>query len=423
MKLQNISLLVLTSVLFIVMGLWSVYFYFDLIDEVNDSLDDGLSNSKYLIIQKAINNREILQKDNFGESNYAFKPIPVEKLNEKDRHSDTLIYTQNESDYEPFRMLTTHIQIGSDEAYELKIITSMVEEDDLVEDLMYSILIFYIIIIVVVVLLNRLFLAKIWRPFYALLDNIKKFKIGVNEKIHEPKTKIKEFHELYAAIAKLKRENVNIYKQQNHFISSASHELQTPLAISINKLELLLENGSLTREDAVKIDAITQSLEKLVKINRSLLLISKIESSQYKTAEKIHLNEVIQNVLSKFQDLADYKAVSIVTQSEQDLYYKMNPELAEVLFQNLIKNAIHYNTPKGQIKISITNHKVIIENTGIDAPLDQSKLYQRFNKNMYHKQSTGLGLSIVKSICDLYQIEISYQFKSKHVFILHFPTA
>ena len=136
MKLLNYTLKSLSISLFFALGVWATIFYFTMLDEIYDSIDDGLENYKMLIINKAEVDHTVLQKNAFNESNYEVKKIPKERaLVTKDIYCDSLIYTLNEKDYEPVRVLTTAFENGG-KYYQLTVMSSMVEEDDLVENLL-----------------------------------------------------------------------------------------------------------------------------------------------------------------------------------------------------------------------------------------------------------------------------------------------
>ena len=93
MKLLNRSLKYLSFSLLVIISIWSVIFYLDMLDEVYDSIDDGLGNYKLLIIQRAQEDTTVLQKTAFNESNYAIREISVkDAIQVKDTYVDTVMY-------------------------------------------------------------------------------------------------------------------------------------------------------------------------------------------------------------------------------------------------------------------------------------------------------------------------------------------
>lgn len=397
--------------LLVALSVWAFIFYVNMIDEVHDSIDDGLDNSKLLIIHEAETDSTVLYKSNFDEGNYAIRKITEHHaLKHYDRYKDTLMYMENEDDLEPVRLLTTVFEAKENEFYQLKVISSMVEEDDLIEDLFYSLLWLYLILIITILVINTLVLRSMWKPFFNYLNRLSQFKLGKNEHVQPIQSKTAEFQLLNKVVTDVLESNIRSFHNQKQLIENASHELQTPLAIALNKLQLLAENESLSEEVVKEIFQTIETLERLTRLNKSLLLLSKIENKQFLNEEKVDLNELVSQVLDDFQDQIEFKELTVSVASEGKLIAAMNPELAHILFSNLLKNAIRHNTKNGKIEILLTASGLKISNSGIEKPLDPQNLFQRFHKESNDKSSTGLGLAIVKSIVDLCGYQIVYNY-------------
>ena len=420
MKLLNHTLKYLSITLFVIISIWAAIFYVNMLDEVYDSLDDGLDNYKLLIIKKAEEDSSILSKKEFAESNYEIRELPESiAISRKDVHQDTLMYMLNEEDYEPVRMLTSAFTLN-DKYYELKVISSMVEEDDLIEDLLYSLIWLYVAMIASILIVNNFLLKKTWKPFYLLLDQLKQFKLGKDAMITPAETQVKEFKELNEAVSLLLDRTLETYQGQKQFIENASHELQTPLAISINKLELLSEREDLTENNLVAIGQVIQTLERLKRLNKSLLLLSKIENKQFQDNEQIDINAIFKNLIEEFSDFAEYKNVQISFQENGQLYTFMNKNLAEIFITNFLKNAIVHNTENGSVDVTVNSSSFTVHNSGSNVPLDGQRIFQRFHKKSNEKNNTGLGLAIVKAISDLYGLSVKYDFDNGHKMTVSF---
>ncbi|MCF0055846.1 HAMP domain-containing sensor histidine kinase [Dyadobacter sp. CY356] len=415
MKLLNHTLKYLSITLFVIITVWAAIFYINMLDEVYDSLDDGLDNYKLLVIQKAQEDSTILTKNDFAESNYEIRQIPeAVALRQKDIHVDTLMYMLNEEDFEPVRMLTSAFELNK-RYYELKVISSMVEEDDLIEDLFYSLIWLYIALLASIIIVNNFLLKKTWQPFYLLLEQLRQFKLGKDPVIKPADTRVKEFKELNEAVSLLINQSLEAYNGQKQFIENASHELQTPLAISINKLELLSEKEDLTEANLMAIGQVIQTLERLTRLNKSLLLLSKIENKQFQYNEKVNFNSVFKTIIEEFTDFADYKNITFSYQENGQFLVGMNKNLSEIMVTNFIKNAIVHNIPNGFVRITVSSSSFSIQNSGSEVPLDRNHIFKRFNKRSNEKNSTGLGLAIVKAIANLYDLTIDYSYKKGHV--------
>ena len=415
MKLLHYTSLWFLVALFLILLVWAGSFYFIMLDEIYDSMDDGLENQKELIIQKAAQDPGILKRSDFDEGNYQIRKIPASlALTYRDIYADTLMYMQVEQDFEPVRLLTTAFE-HQGEYYELRVITSMVEEDDLIEDLLFSLLVLFLGIIASMVILNNLLLKKIWQPFYLLLERLRNFRLDDPQPFHATDSKIEEFQLLDSSLQKLLEKNVQIFNDQKQFIENASHELQTPLAISLNKLELMV-NQPMDEEQLALAASVMDNLERLIRLNKSLLLLSRINNQQYAGEEDIHLNAVVKKALRDFSDQADYKNIHLILEENGNIKAKMNPDLAHMLVINLVKNAIVHNHPDGEVQVVIEDRVLTVSNTGKTDALDEKRIFERFYKQGSNGSSTGLGLAIVKAIADLYGFKIAYHFNKRHEF-------
>ena len=420
MKVLNYTTTYLAIFLLLILSLWAAIFYYAMLDEIYDSIDDGLDNRKGLILQKALVDPTILKKSGFDETDYSITPI--DEVTAKSIHElylDTMMYMQNEQDYEPVRLLRTAFK-HNDQYYRMQVVTSMVEEDDLVSELLYALIWLYAGLITTILVLNNYLLKRIWRPFYHLLKQLKTFRLEKPSIVMRP-TKIEEFRLLNEAVQKMLQSNIDVYSSQKQFIENASHEMQTPLAISINKLEALSEH-QLNEEGSILLGSALDNLERLTRLNRSLLLLSKIENKQFVSTENININELVKNILKDFSDQLDFSQITVTVNEEGECNIIMNSDLASVLISNLIKNSIVHNHTAGTIEIIITPSSLEIINSGNKKALDPKSLFTRFNKEVVSGQSTGLGLAIAKAITGLFSFSIAYQFDGRHHMILSFPS-
>lgn len=414
MKLLNYTTSYFAILLLLAITLWATLFYINMLDEIYDSIDDSLENNKLLIMEKAASDPSVLQRTGFDEGNYAIHPIPQpEAENYQNIYLDTSMYMLNEEDYEPVRMLKTVFR-QDDQFYELKVITSMVEEDDLMEDLFFALLLLYVGLIASILVLNNFLLKKVWSPFYHLLHTLKNFRLEHPEPFVPEKSRIEEFNTLNTTVEKLLKSNMAAYQSQKQFIENASHELQTPVAISLNKLELLAEQGDLSEEKLKLLSAAINNLERLTRLNKSLLLLSKIENRQFAGEEPVNLKLMCRSMVEDFSDQATFRGVELSLREEGDCIKKMNAGLAATMISNLIKNAIVHNHTGGKVEVSISPHSLQVINSGKQEPLDEERLFARFYKGEASSETTGLGLSIVKAIADLYQFRLKYTYRNGH---------
>ncbi|WP_256011474.1 sensor histidine kinase [Desertivirga xinjiangensis] len=410
MKLLNYTSSWFALLLLIIIPVWAGVFYFTILDEIYDSMDDGLENQKILVIEKAYQDSSIVNKQTFGEGYYAFTPVDPEKaLKFQDIYLDTLMYMKNEDEFEPVRMLKTAFHLNG-HYYHLRLITSMVEEDDLISVLLYALAGLYIGLVCTILILNQLLIKRVWLPFYGLIDKLKHFKLNGPDTFVPPPTKIDEFILLNSTVRKLIQSNIDTYQSQKQFTENASHELQTPLAIGINKLELLAQEADLKPQQAAYIESAMNNLERMKRLNSSLLLMSKIENNQFGDRVAVNVNQTVYQLLEDLTDMVEYRQITIQTHDHMELIWELNKGLADILLSNLLKNAIFHNKPGGQITIQFSNGVLKISNNGEPRELDRNQIFERFYKGSESTSRSGLGLAIARVIAQNCRLILDYEY-------------
>jgi two-component system sensor histidine kinase QseC len=143
-----------------------------------------------------------------------------------------------------------------------------------------------------------------------------------------------------------------------------------------------------------------------------LILLSKIENRQFPESKPVDPSKLIESQLEILEDLILSKNISVEKNSKEPLTIQMNPYLAEILFSNLIRNAIRHNVEGGKLLIEYYKDQVVISNTGSKNKINTDILFKRFHKSSSSSESLGLGLAIVLKICDVYGFSLNYEFKN-----------
>jgi signal transduction histidine kinase len=147
-------------------------------------------------------------------------------------------------------------------------------------------------------------------------------------------------------------------------------------------------------------------------------LLAKIENNQFTDVKLIDLKRELDEKIGQFRELFQDNQINIIADL-QPAYIRANQELVDILLNNLLGNAIVHNRPDGAVIIELTACRLTIRNTGVEQDLDKSKLFRRFYKAEQHTHHNGLGLSIVKQICEHAGISVNYRFENGyHVFSL-----
>lgn len=416
MRLANQTLKYVSISVLVVIALWSTVFYLFMLEVIHDSIDEGLENQKRLIIQELSTHITVAPDLEFGINNYKVQEISEQQaLKMRNVYKDTMLYMQDDDDpepeLEPVRMLTTAFE-HQGHYYELTIINSMIEESDLIKNLFYSVVILFVLLVISIVSINKIVIERLWGPLYSFLDQLTRFRLGKTKEKPAMDTKIQEFKDLQLAVATLIRHNEETYEQQKQFIGNASHELQTPLAIMINKLEMMVESEELKKEESETIAEVLATAERLVRLNKSLLLLSKIENKQFLHNEDLSFNSLVPNMMAEFEDIAEFKQIKMKLVQKDQLHVHMDGALANIVVSNLLRNALFHNGEGGEVNIDITNKMLTVSNTSAHGALDADLVFSRFYKSDTASKGTGLGLAIVQAICHLYGFVIIYRYEN-----------
>jgi signal transduction histidine kinase len=272
----------------------------------------------------------------------------------------------------------------------------------------------FILLLGAIVIINRKSSGLLWRPFYATMKKVKEYDIVKNQSLQlTEQTGISEFDQLNQVITNLIT-GVNLaYTNQKQFVENASHELQTPLAIIRSKLDLLINSEHITEETANLLAAIAEAGERLSQMNKNLLLLTKIDNNQFPEQTRINVSDTIETLLAHYQGYYDENLPLIRKSIQPDIHLVANFSLIEILISNLINNAIVHNIPNGYLDIQLKSNEFIVENTGYAIEGETDQLFQRFKKGREQSKTTGLGLSLVKQICQLYQYDLQYIYNDK----------
>lgn len=421
MKLSNHLTIRLAGIFIAIMLVWSVIYFFTQMKEIYDGIDEGLNNLKQEFVYKANNSPDFVSDmAKHNPLNIIVEKITFDEAEHfKETYSASKVYFITEEEEEEVRLLTTAFFCEQDKQYyQLKIFTSTVESNDMVKNMFYLLIALWLCLSIVLIAVIKKVIHSSNKPFYRLIDDLKKFKLGETKMIEFPKTQIQEYVELNSSVKKLLEDNINAYNEQKNFIENASHELQTPLAITIGKLELMVNSNKLEKEQLEEVTSALASLNRMRRLNSSLLLLSKIRNKQFPQKEEVNMMSVFEEILNDFEDLINHKGLTVHIEKKSDsLTVMMNKDLAYIMANNLIKNAVSHNIKDGSINIIFESDSITISNSGL--PVDND-IFERYISSSTDTKSSGLGLSIVKTIIEIYGFKITHQYSDKHIFKVTF---
>jgi signal transduction histidine kinase len=318
-----------------------------------------------------------------------------------------------------FRVLITTIHIQG-KAYYFRSVTSFEDTRDTVTAIALLTIFFFLCIVIGLLLLNRKLSGTIWRPFRNTLDQLKTFNLNQQTPIAFNATVIAEFEELNSALSRLIEHSIATYKTQQEFTENAAHELQTPLAILKNKLDILLQDENLSEQQYIIVEEMNKTLTRSARIHKNLLLLAKIDNQQFNKAESVHLDNLLRDSITVLREYMDQKNMVLTINILPDVVVTGNTALTEILISNLVLNAIRHTHEWGTITITLTAAALQVANSGKQA-LDEASLFNRFAQHAADSKGSGLGLAIVREICRFQQWTVTYQFRDgQHLFAVQF---
>jgi len=334
--------------------------------------------------------------------------------------SDTIMYDNYEEEMLPFRVLKANF---STPHHDYLVIVGKVylESEDLVDGIVTSVVIMFVLLIAGFFVINIFVAKRVMKPFNKTLSSLDNYDLSKASEIKFEDSSTKEFKKLNDALNKMTDKIFKDYQNQKQFAENASHEMQTPLAVIKNKIELLIQSKSISEVDMEMIQSIYNSANKLSQLNKTLLLLAKIENRQFAEVKEVNFEQLFEKTLNNYLDIIQQKQISLTKHYNSDVSVKMNPILADVLIGNIIQNAIRHNINGGTIEINLTPKSLTVSNTGNDLKVNADEMFQRFRKSEQSADSVGLGMALIKQVCDINKFSISYRFENKlHIITINF---
>ncbi len=419
MKLVNLLTLRLSVIGALVFAFWATLFYFAIIDEINDEVDDSLEDHAETVIRRSLAGEPLPDEPATTNNQYYLHEVSAEYAASRShiRYEDNEVYIKDKNEFEPARTISYIFNDDQGRFFEVVVFTPTIDKADLKAAVAYWLAALYAAIVACIVVVDRRSLRRGMRPLQAILAWLDAYRLGERNKEMPQNTSVTEFRRLGEAISRTTKRNEALFEEQKRFTANASHELQTPLAVIQSRLEMLLDDGQLTEQQMGEVVKALHTLKALARTNRSLLLLSKIAGGQFTSTEAVSMAGTVDRLLPDMEMIYAHKGITVERRNDGDLVLNMDESLATTLATNLLKNAFTHCNRGGRIAISISTTSMSIANTGQDTPLDGQRIFERFYHTPGNASSTGLGLSIVQAICRLYGISVDYRFeRGMHVF-------
>lgn len=361
--------------------------------------------------------QSIIDQLKYGKTpgNFLVRAIPTtEPVTEKPSFVDSLLYDPLQKMYEDYHCLVMVENING-QHYKIQVMSTFVGWKKYMETIFFLLLVALGLLGISGVLINYFSNKKIWKPFFLNIERLKKYSVANAHPIELHDSTITEFKELQNTLRDMTERGHREYMALREFTENASHELQTPLGIIQSKLDRLSQLD-VTEEMAMYIVQAKSGVERLIKLNKNLLLLAKLDNKAFDTKKKVDLKVEITNYLAMMEELFSAKDLHVNTDLES-VNVVANPYLCGVLLSNMFSNALRYTDRGGNIEIRLRNEELTITNEGKPLDFPAGQLFNRFKKSDQHISSTGLGLAIVQQVSLLYGWDVSYVYRgNSHVF-------
>lgn len=302
------------------------------------------------------------------------------------------------------------------------IIAMSLEDSAMVlNNLFFILMVAYPLILLVLFLIARFIAGRSIKPISSIIqtsniitkDNLKsRIPLPVNRD---------ELHLLSETINNLLDRIENAIEREKQFTSDASHELRTPLAVIKGTMEVLVRKPRTEQEYKDKINFCINEVNRLNNLVDELLLLARFENQKKSLKiEKISLNALFLDVISRNSTIINEKKLKCIANFSKDFYVETDSYLFTIISNNILTNAVKYSQSNSTITFDIKETKkgvtCTISDNGIGiAEEDLQKIFDQFyrSKSTNHPEikGTGLGLSIVKRLCLLLQIDLNIQSK------------
>ncbi len=257
------------------------------------------------------------------------------------------------------------------------------------------------------------------RPVEQILDATQKIAVG------DFNIKLIPLHSYYNYDAyDLIMENINIMTSElskneilkTEFISNVSHEIKTPLAV-IQNYAKLLKNEELSEKDKEKyLEILVKNTKKLSNLVTNVLKLNKLENQKIlPEKKKINIGELLRENILQFEEFFEKKNIELNCDIS-DIILLIEPSYLELIFNNLISNAIKFTDNKGHINITLKAQNEYVVFTVKDDGLGMNKevgahIFEKFYQGdtSHSIEGNGLGLPLVKKVIDVMGGEIDVE--------------
>lgn len=349
----------------------------------------------------------IFKSVNLQNDHFLFNP-KIEKTtfynstinNQKIRQGQFPIFNENNK-------IIGHLTIG----------VSQQESFNVLHNLLIVLCLIYIITLGILYIIISFVASKAIAPVNQLINAAAKInETNINSRLPLPENE-DEIHQLATTINELLNRLEFSIHQQKQFTADASHEMHTPLTAIKGTVEVLLRKKRTPEQYELKMKEVLVQTDRLSLLFDQLLQLARLESNLILAKkENILLKYMIDKIINTHHSLIKTNNIKIHISIPQNCIVKADEVFLERVLDNLILNAIKYNKSNGTVFCE-WNEKIqslTIKDEGIGISKEQlpylfNRFYRADNSRSSQISGNGLGLSIVKKLCDLQNIKITVE--------------
>ena len=409
-------MLSLSIPLVITLALWGWLSYRTMSGRIHKDTDMILKDYSDQIVSRKLSGQEMPDRFNGAYNTYYIKEVTPEYAadNPSPYYGEAEAYIRSQEDFASSRIRR---QVFSDNAgnyYEITVSLPVFEQETLVEHVLWWTGVLFFILLITLLVIGLIVIDYNLKPFKALMKWMDDYVPGHPSDTVPADTDVLEFRKLAETVRKAVVRFENEYEERKIFIGNASHELQTPLAVCGNRLEMLLDRPDLNEEIAEEMVKLHRSLQHLIRLNKTLLLLSRIENDQFPPVDEVDMTSMLKDSLGLNEEIYEHKSINSSIDVQGTFVCRINEQMASMLVGNLMKNAFVHSAPGTEIKVSVSADGFAVRNHG-DAPLDKSRVFHRFYLPGGRREgSTGLGLALAYSVCERSGLSLTYDFEENH---------
>lgn len=311
-----------------------------------------------------------------------------------------------------YRVLHYSLKIDG-ESYLLEIGMSLASITYAARNIRNIILVFLGLFIMVTLFSDLTYTIRILRPLRIITGRLGTTSSPSFDHAEPLVTTTEDFVQLDRTLREMMKKIGELFRKEKEITVNISHELMTPVSVLRSKLENMLMRDNLDPVVEAGLEESLRTLHRLKALVNSMLMIARIESSQYLKEDTVDLSELAEEVTSELAPLAEDGGVALILKCEQ--HYKVanvNRSLLFSMIYNVVNNAVKHTPSGGRIELAGRERdgrfELSVSDTGKGMSPDQlSRLFTRFsNRPDPAGNSTGIGLAITKSIADFHNIAV-----------------